>query len=203
MLKVNGVVNNPKLNYKLDPGEPGMLRSARASESFMKVTAQEQRNIRRMEFEARKEGRMIIKSEIKYSFGISGSYSSLKAGQSMVVAKKTINKQVNNIKKNIPEIQNKNEVPEKKALPNKTDNFNNNRIERLVNNPDELNSTPVGSPNPYETLEEIDESLDETLNKNSQMNENENEPQKNINMLDIYQNKRRRTEIGNYFDTSI
>jgi len=34
-------LNDPMLYYKLDPGEPGLLRKAKASESFLQVSSQE------------------------------------------------------------------------------------------------------------------------------------------------------------------
>ncbi len=79
---------NPVLGYRLDPGEPGMLRRAKASESFIEVSAQERRNINRLKTQAVREGRQVLFARIKYTYGIDGSYSSLRAGETTVVSKK-------------------------------------------------------------------------------------------------------------------
>jgi len=79
-------LSNPTLHYRLDPGEPG-LRQARASESALWVTAQERRNIRRLEAEARAEGQQVVYENITYLFGRDGSYSSIRAGHTVVVTR--------------------------------------------------------------------------------------------------------------------
>ena len=94
-MKIKNLLSNPNLYYKLDPGEPGLLQNARANESIMKVTAQERRNLRRLESEARLKGRKVLFSDIKYSYGIDGSFSSIRAGETTVVS----------VEENTPEIQ--------------------------------------------------------------------------------------------------
>ena len=148
MLKPVNINKNPRLYYKLDPGEPGMLKSAKASESFRKVTAQERRNIRRMESEARMEGRTVIKSEINYRFSIEGSYPALKAGESVVLSKKTTENEIKPIQINLPEPPDNSNKPEK-------DNING-----LAENP-ELRELPAADPAAStDSIIKLDESLD-------------------------------------------
>ena len=61
--------NNPKLFFKLDPGESGILRSAKANESIIKVTAQEQRNLNRLRLEALREGRRVVCADTTFCYG--------------------------------------------------------------------------------------------------------------------------------------
>lgn len=76
--------NDPKLFFKLDPGEPGLLRSARASESVVKVTEQEQRNLNRLRLEAVREGRRVVAADATFEPGIDGSFASIRAGRTVV-----------------------------------------------------------------------------------------------------------------------
>jgi hypothetical protein len=80
------VLSDPILHYRLDPGEPG-LRQARARESALWVTAQERRNIRRLEAEARAERQQVIYENITYLFGRDGSFPSIRAGHTVVVSR--------------------------------------------------------------------------------------------------------------------
>lgn len=83
---LNQVLNNPTLRYRLDPGEPGLLQSSKASQSTMAVTAQEQRNLLRLKSEAAMSGRRVISSGIKYSTGIEGAFVATRAGLTTVVS---------------------------------------------------------------------------------------------------------------------
>ena len=76
--------DDPKLFFRLDPGEPGLLRSARASESAIKVTAQEQRNLNRFISEAVREGRQVIFADMKFRYGIDGQFASIRSGHTAV-----------------------------------------------------------------------------------------------------------------------
>jgi len=91
----------------LDPGEPGLLRSARASESFLRVSAQERRNLHRLESEARLKGRKVIYSRIKYRFGLDGSFPTIRAGETTVVSVKSSENEQKKIV--LPEEDNKDE----------------------------------------------------------------------------------------------
>ena len=195
MLKPINILNNPTLGYKLDPGEPGMLKSAKASESFSKVSAQERRNIRRMESDARMEGRTVVKSEINYKFGIEGSFPALKAGQSVVVTKQNESKQVNNIQENISQP----EQTENKIQPEQ----NQNTISGLNNteNPGEKEEIPEAKPsninNENNILIRVDESLD---NRQDMLLKPKNtEP----SAIEKYQTQNRRTDIGAQLDTQV
>lgn len=87
MDRINTSNNNPTLHYRLDPGEPGILRSAKASESGMAVTAQEMHNIARLKADAMREGRRVIYAGIKYSAGVEGNFVALHAGLTTVISK--------------------------------------------------------------------------------------------------------------------
>ena len=76
--------NDPKLFFKLDPGEPGLLRSTRASENVVKVTEQEQRNMNRLRLEAVREGRRVVAADATFEPGIDGSFASIRAGRTVV-----------------------------------------------------------------------------------------------------------------------
>jgi hypothetical protein len=80
------VINNPYLGYKLDPGEPGLLNKAKASESTLRVTAQEQRNLNRLVSEAVQEGRTVIWKGITYRPAIAGSFMGTAAGHTTVIS---------------------------------------------------------------------------------------------------------------------
>jgi len=86
-IPIQNALHDPRLFFRLDPGEPGLLRSARASDSVRRVTQQEQRNIRRLENQARRAGREVLFSRITYRFGIDGSFSSIRAGRTVVVSR--------------------------------------------------------------------------------------------------------------------
>ena len=86
--RIEEALNNPQLYYRLDLGEPGLLKSAQASESAMKVTAQERRNLQRFKFDAFMRGEEVIFADIKYLYGIDGSFSSIRAGRTTVVTRK-------------------------------------------------------------------------------------------------------------------
>ena len=55
-MEVGSVVNDPRLYYRLDPGELGLLQSAPASQSRLRVVAQELHNLQRFKMEALQEG---------------------------------------------------------------------------------------------------------------------------------------------------
>lgn len=79
-------LNDPLLRYKLDPGEPGLLRSARASESMAAVSAQERGNLNQFRREAFIAGRVIIHQSITFTRGIDGLFNTIRAGLTEVVS---------------------------------------------------------------------------------------------------------------------
>ena len=80
-------VNDPVLGFRLDPGEPGMLRQARASDAILRVTAQEQRNLSRLKNEAFREGRIPIQAGAVFTRALPGtSVGTVVAGQTTVVS---------------------------------------------------------------------------------------------------------------------
>jgi hypothetical protein len=79
--------NDPVLGFRLDPGEPGMLRQARASDATLLVTAQERRNLGRLKSEAFREGRIPIKAGTVFTRSLPGtSVGTVVAGQTTVVS---------------------------------------------------------------------------------------------------------------------
>jgi hypothetical protein len=77
---------DPVLRYRLDPLEPGLLRSARASQSVAAVSTHELGNLIEFRREAAQTGRMVVYSSITFSRGIDGIYPSLRAGRTEVVS---------------------------------------------------------------------------------------------------------------------
>jgi hypothetical protein len=76
--------SDPRVFFKLDPGEPGTLRSARASETAIRVTAQEQRNLNRLTSEAAREGRRVVFADARFRYGVDGQFASIRSGQTTV-----------------------------------------------------------------------------------------------------------------------
>jgi hypothetical protein len=106
-MNMNPVLNNPYLGYKLDPGEPGLLTKAKASESTLRVTAQEQRNLDRLVTEAVQEGRVVVWAGITYQPTIGGSFMGTAAGHTTVISvEKPENKTA--LSSNYPEKETKN-----------------------------------------------------------------------------------------------
>lgn len=77
-------VVNPRLAFRLDPGEPGVLRSASASQSTLRVAEQEGRNTRRLEAAALRAGRVVTRSVRTFTRGDTGSFQGTVAGQTRV-----------------------------------------------------------------------------------------------------------------------
>lgn len=78
-------IKNPVLRYRLDPCEPGMLRSAPASQSTAAVSAHERGNLTQFRREAALAGRMVVYSSITFTRGIDGLFPSVRAGRTEVV----------------------------------------------------------------------------------------------------------------------
>lgn len=79
-------LTDPVLRYQLDPGEPGLLRSARASDSIAAVSAQERGNLNQFRREAFLAGRVIIRESITFTRGIDGLFNTIRAGLTEVVS---------------------------------------------------------------------------------------------------------------------
>lgn len=75
---------NPSLGFRLDPGEPGVLRQASASDSTLRVAEQEGRNTRRLEAQALREGRVVTRSVRTFTRGPEGSFLTTVAGLTRV-----------------------------------------------------------------------------------------------------------------------
>lgn len=85
-MEIKPVLRNPHLGIKLDPGEPGLLNKIRASESTLRITAQEQRNLNRLANQAVQEGRTVIWKDITYRPSIAGSFMGIAAGHTTVIS---------------------------------------------------------------------------------------------------------------------
>jgi hypothetical protein len=75
------------LHYRLDPGEPGLLRSSSAERSISAVSGQEGRNLHRLSSEAFLAGRVVISAGIQFTRGLEGILPVARAGQTTVVTK--------------------------------------------------------------------------------------------------------------------
>ena len=85
MLRIGSVINDPRIGYRLDPGEPGVLRSASASTSTLRVVEQEQRNLNRFRSRAVQEGKTVVFASIKYLRQFRGSFMATVGGETRVV----------------------------------------------------------------------------------------------------------------------
>jgi len=81
-LRVDHVLRNPTLYYKLDPGEMGIAAPAKASESILRVVAHELGNIHRFVAEAALEGGIVVYSNISLDLAFEGSFLAARAGKS-------------------------------------------------------------------------------------------------------------------------
>jgi len=80
-------INNPTLGFRLDPGEPGMLRRGRATEATLLVTGQEHRNLVRLKSEALREGRVIIHASSKFGRAFQGPFLTTTSGLTTVISR--------------------------------------------------------------------------------------------------------------------
>ncbi len=80
-------INNPTMGFRLDPGEPGMLRRGRASEATLLVTSQEHRNLVRLKSEAMREGRVIIHAGIQFGRAFQGPFLTTTNGLTTVISR--------------------------------------------------------------------------------------------------------------------
>lgn len=78
------VLTDPTLGFRLDPGEPGVLRGAPASRSTLRVAEQEGRNVRRLEAQARREGRVVTRAVTTFTRAPAGSFLGTVAGLTTV-----------------------------------------------------------------------------------------------------------------------
>ncbi len=85
-MNVQPILVNPTLGYRLDPGEPGVLKTSSARDSTRAVTSQELHNIYRLQSKALMEGRIIVYANIAYAKTFSGSYLATTSGLTTVVS---------------------------------------------------------------------------------------------------------------------
>lgn len=78
-------VSSPTLYFRLDPGEPGVLRSSPASESTYLVFAQETRNLTRLTARAAQEGQKVIFADVSLAFSQVGNRVVATSGHTKVV----------------------------------------------------------------------------------------------------------------------
>jgi hypothetical protein len=74
------------LTYKLDPGEPGVLRSATPGASGAAVVSQEQANVRRLSAEARARGEDVVSVSVSYEADVVDGKLALSAGHTEVAS---------------------------------------------------------------------------------------------------------------------
>ncbi len=85
MLRIPSLINDPQIKYRLDLGEPGVLRSASASTSTLRVVEQEQRNLNRFRSRAIQEGKTVVFASIKYLRQFRGAFMATVGGETSVV----------------------------------------------------------------------------------------------------------------------
>jgi len=78
--------NQPVLRFRLDPGEPGVLRTSSVSMSTVRVFAQETRNLTRLKAEAAREGRKVIYGDIRLGLRKIGNRVVATSGHTTVVS---------------------------------------------------------------------------------------------------------------------
>ena len=76
---------NPIIDYRLDPGEPGLWNASPASLSVLRVASHELGNLVMFKSKALKEGGFIIYSRISLSLRKKGMYLAAVAGKTEVV----------------------------------------------------------------------------------------------------------------------
>ncbi|MDI3517657.1 MAG: hypothetical protein PWP09_1723 [Thermotogota bacterium] len=84
---------NPRLYYKLDPGEPGLANSAPASMSILRVAGQELANYLAFKRQAEREGGFIIGGGIRLDLQKRGPFLAAVAGRTHVWIYTPANKQ--------------------------------------------------------------------------------------------------------------
>jgi len=82
-----GPVSGHMLHFRLDPGEPGVLRSSPAGTSTLRVFAQETRNLTRLKGEAAREGREVIYSDVRLGLRRVGNRVVAASGHTRVVTR--------------------------------------------------------------------------------------------------------------------
>lgn len=85
MLRIGSLISDPRIGYRLDPGEPGVLRGASASTSTLRVVEQEQRNLNRFRSRAVQEGKTVVFANIEYLRQFRGSFMATVGGETRVV----------------------------------------------------------------------------------------------------------------------
>jgi len=80
-------ISNPLLQFRLDPGEAGVLRSARATDATAQVTAQEQRNASGLVADATRSGQVVTRREINYTTRRVGDVTTVTDGQTTVATR--------------------------------------------------------------------------------------------------------------------
>jgi hypothetical protein len=83
-MKVPADLTTTVLRYKLDPGEPGLLKSTTPGKSMQAVTNQELGNLRQFTREAAQDDYDVVSSKIEYKTAIVDGKLSIKAGRTTV-----------------------------------------------------------------------------------------------------------------------
>ena len=85
--RIDPIVQDPVVGYRLDSGEPGVANPTRASRSAYTVVGQESRNRARLRSEAMKEGRQVVLLKTEYKVRRVGSYTVPVGGLTTVVTR--------------------------------------------------------------------------------------------------------------------
>jgi outer membrane murein-binding lipoprotein Lpp len=84
---ITQLVSNPRVGYRLDPGEPGLAPPATATNSAYTVVAQESRNRARLASEAMLEGHDVLLVKTDYQVARVGSFDVVVGGHTTVVSR--------------------------------------------------------------------------------------------------------------------
>ncbi len=161
-MKINKIIENPLIYYKLDPGEPGLATPSLASNSIARVASHEMGNIMRFKKMASDKGGIVVYSFIGLNLKFVGSFLAATAGVSEALIIYPAKKEEKNIINFDDENKNENE-----KLINPDD----------INNIDKLNlELNIDSAKKNNINKNISEINDSTISKiNEKIKELENE----------------------------
>lgn len=84
---ITPLISDPRVSYRLDPGEPGVAQDATATTSVYTVVGQESRNRARLASEAMLQGRDVVYVGTTYDVKRVGSFTVVVGGHTKVVTR--------------------------------------------------------------------------------------------------------------------
>ena len=86
-MMITSLISDPRVAYRLDPGEPGVAQPATASTSVYTVVGQESRNRTRLASEAMLQGKDVLYVGTNYDVERVGSYTVVVGGHTTVITR--------------------------------------------------------------------------------------------------------------------